>query len=666
MNYITRLSVAAVLWTIAAPATVAQGQVRDLSQVSIEDLMDIEITSASRKEQHAGDVAAAVFVITRDDIRNSGMTTIRDLLRLAPGVQVAQINSNKWAVSIRGFNGLYANKLLVLIDGRSVYNRLFSGVLWDAEDLMLDDIDRIEVIRGPGAAMWGANAMNGVINIITRAAADTQGGLVRVDGGGSAKQGAVRYGGTAGATPYRVYAQWTDRDESLIAPGTGADDASRTITTGFRADWARNPGAFMLEGGFTAGRARALWPNLDPRTAARQPISGEVSDARGGHLLGRWMHKRASGALLQIQSFADVASRHEPVGDYRRRAFDVDTQYHTVLGTRHDLVAGGGYRIIAERFAGRVGFSLTPAEASSSVMSAFVQDEIALFGDRVGLTFGTQAQYDSDSGAGFQPTARVMWKVRPGQRLWGAVSRALRTPSLSDRGLHVDFPPVPTASGLPMVVTVLGNPAAETETLADVEAGYRLELGSAASIDVTGFAGRYSRLSTQERGTPIVEFVPSPQIHVTSRFGNMLGATTRGLEIAGQWTPIPAWRIDGSYTAFHVTARRGAASRDPAAATHDGNTPRTQWQVRSVLSPGTRAVISAAIFRVGPLEQLRVDGYTRADLTAEWRFNRHVSAVAIGQNLFDASHAEFARALSGLLATEVPRSASLRLRWTFR
>ena len=644
----------------------AQNRPRDLSQLSIEDLMSIEVTSASRKEQRAADVAAAVFVITQDDIRRSGMTTIPDLLRLAPGVQVAQINSNKWAVSVRGFNSLYANKLLVLVDGRSVYNRLFSGVTWHVEDLMLDDVDRIEVIRGPGAAMWGANAVNGVINIITKTTADTQGGLVRVDGGGAGKQGAIRYGGTAGATPYRVYAQWTGRDQSLITPGTGADDASQNVTTGFRADWGTRPDGFMLEGGFTAGQAHALWPNLDPQTAAREPIARALSRSQGGHVLGRWTHTRAGGASLEVQSFADLASRQEPVLDYHRQAVGVDTQYHTTLGAHQDLVAGAGYRFIDERVDGHVGFSLTPAEGDSSLLTAFVQDEIALFGNRLAVTLGSQVQYDSDSGAGVQPNARVMWKVHSHQRLWAATSRALRTPSLADRGVRVESPPVPTASGLPLLATLRGNPAAETETFVDAEAGYRLEIGTIASIDVTGFVGRYEHLRTQEVAAPSVQRVPAPHILAAAQFGNQLAATTRGLEVAGRWSPVPAWRLDGSYTAFHLTPHLAAASRDPSAAMEDGSAARRQWQLRSVFSPGTRAIVSAAIFHVGPLERLQVDGYTRADINAEWRFTSRLSVVAIGQNLFDAAHAEFAGAGTLVLTTQVPRSASLQLRWTSR
>ena len=288
----------------------AQSRGTDLSQTSIEDLMNIEITSAARKEQRAGDAAASVFVITHDDIRRSGMATIPDVLRLAPGVDVAQINSNKWAVSLRGFNGLYANKVLVLIDGRSVYNRLFSGVLWGAQDLLLDDIDRIEVIRGPGAALWGANAVNGVINIVTRTAADTQGALVRVDGGRSGEQGAVRYGGTAGAARYRLYAQWTGRDQSLIAPGTRADDASHSVTTGFRADWTTEPGAFTLEGDLTAGQARALWPNLDPQTAARERSFGRTGRPSPGSL-------DSSTREWRIAADTVVPRHREPAGNGR-------------------------------------------------------------------------------------------------------------------------------------------------------------------------------------------------------------------------------------------------------------------------------------------------------------------------------------------------------------
>jgi iron complex outermembrane receptor protein len=421
----------------------------------------------------------------------------------------------------------------------------------------------------------------------------------------------------------------------------------------------------MVQGDFTAGQARALWPNLDPQTAAREPIANDPTDSQGGHLLARWTRSRASGASLQVQSFVDIAGRQEPIGNYHRRTFDLDTQYHKPFGTRQDLVAGAGYRFSDERLDGHVGLSMTPAQGYSSLLTAFVQDEIGFFGSRLALTLGSQVQYDSLVGAGLQPTARVMWKGLPHQRLWAATSRALRTPSLNERGIRVDYPPVPSGIGLPLFVTALGNPAARTEELVDVEAGYRLEIGTAASIDVTGFGGRYDHLVTQETAAPIVEFVPSPRIVVVSQIGNELEATTRGVEIAGQWAPIHTLRLDGSYTAFHVAPHLSATSQDPISATADGTAPRTQWQARATFAPVTRATLSAAMFHVGQLEQLQVSAYTRADVSAEWRFTSGLSVMASGQNLFDAAHPEFAGTRSLLLPTQVPRSASLRLRWMF-
>ena len=654
-----------LLVTLLPLGAAAQSRTPDLTHASIEDLMNIEITSAARKEQRAADVPGAIFVITQEDIRRSGMTTLPDVLRLAPGVDVAQVNANKWAVSVRGFNGVFANKLLILVDGHSIYNRIFSGVLWDAEDPVLDDIERIEVIRGPGAALWGANAVNGVINIITKAAGATQGGLVRVDGGRPGEQGVARYGGTAGAAEYRAYAQWTRRDESLIVPGTRARDASHSTTSGFRVDWKASPDAFTVEGNFTAGQTRALWPNLDPQTAARTPFSDDVTDNQGGYLSGRWTHTRPDGASLQLQSSVDITSRQEPITDYDRRAFDIDTQYHTAWGAHHDLVAGARYQFTRETFIGHAGFSLTPTQDDGSLASAFVQDEIALFDRRLAVTLGSQVQYDSYSGAGIQPTARVMWRPVPHHGLWAATSRALRTPSLEDRGIRVTLPPAPSPAGLPLVVSTVGNPSADTETLREVEAGYRIEFGMTASIDITGFSGRYDRLQTTEPGAPVVQFVPSPQILVTAQFGNLLAASTRGVEIAGNWTPVPAWRLSGSYSSFHITPEPAAASRDASAAVTDANAPQNQWQLHSTVHAGPQAVIDVALYYAGRLEQQQVPGYTRGDVHFEWRFTNHLSAAAIFQNIFDAAHPEFTTATSFMMATQVPRSASLRLRWLF-
>ena len=336
----------------------AQGRPPDLSLVSIEDLMNIEITSASRKEQRAGDVAAAVFVITQDDIRRSGMTTLPDLLRLVPGVEVAQINSNKWAVSVRGFNALYANKLLVLVDGRTIYSRIFSGVFWDTEDLLLDDIDRIEVIRGPGAAIWGANAVNGVINIVTRPRPKRRVDWSASTVGVSANREPC-YGGTFGSAHLPGLSQWTRRHDSLIAPDPLADDASQSTTRDFAPTGPASPGVHP-RGRFHGRTGTRALAQLQPANGRREPIANVASDTQGGHFLGRWTHTRAGGASLQIQSYVDIARPEEPVGDYERHAVRRRHALPHCAREHHDVVAGASYRFNQERFDGRVGFSLTP------------------------------------------------------------------------------------------------------------------------------------------------------------------------------------------------------------------------------------------------------------------------------------------------------------------
>jgi iron complex outermembrane recepter protein len=648
-----------------APLAAQNSSPRTLRQLSLEDLMSIEITSASRKEQRAADVAGGIFVITQEDIRRSGMTTIPDVLRMAPGVDVAQISASKWAVSVRGFNSVYADKLLVLIDGRTIYDRIFSGVIWDAQDLMLDDVDRIEVIRGPGAAIWGANAVNAVINIVTKPATETHGGLVRVDGGGPGAQAAVRYGGIAGATDYRVYTQWTTQDSTLLAPGKSTGDGARAITAGFRTDWSDQPNAVTLEGAFTANQTHALWANLDPATVGVDAFSRALSEAYSGHLLGRWKRALQDGALLQIQSVVDVTKREEPIATYDRQTIDLDTQYHKSFGTRHDLVAGAGYRHIGDRYTGKVGIVITPPKEQSSLVTAFLQDEIALARNRLAVMLGAQAQYDSESGGGLQPTARVMWKGLPRQHLWAAASRALRTPSRYERGVRVEYPPAAGPNGVPLMVSVRGNPSAKTETLADVEGGYRLDAGHGFSIDVTGFVARYGHLQTQEVQPTV--FVPGlpPQLLVSTQFGNSLEATTHGVEVAGHWMPIKIWHLDASYTGFHFTPHLAATSRDPQAAQADGSAPTTQWQARSSVTLGPRATLAAALFHVGRLDSLAVPAYTRADGTAEWRFSQHLSAMLIGQNLLEPAHREFDASSFLTMATQIPRGVSVRLRWTF-
>jgi len=659
-----QLLLGALLLCAAVPAQ-AQTPPMDLSVASIEDLMNIEIVSASRKEQRVDEVPAAVYVITHDEIRRSGMTTVPALLRLVPGVQVAQINSNKWAVSVRGFNGVYSNKLLVLVDGRSVYNPLFAGVIWDTEDLMLEDVDRIEVIRGPGAAVWGANAVNGVINIITKPSSDTGGLLVRAGAGTYERNSlAIRYGGTAGSGAYRTYAQLSTHGDSVGASGAGAADHWRSVISGFRGDWSTGQDAYMVQGSVAVGEQRPLWFNLDP--AANLRDTSGVSDTQTGNVLGRWTHTRGSGATLQLQSYVDIAHRRESIGEYHRQTVDLDADYHTALGRRHDLVVGGGYRNIAEAINGGVGYSFDPSRVRETVLNVFAQDEIALARRRVKLTLGAKFEHESDDGTTMQPTARLMWNLKPRQHLWASVSRALRTPSLVDKGIHIDFlPTAPTAtSPLPVFVSVSGNPAVRNERFVSTEAGYRLDIASRVAIDVAGFRGRYQGLQTSETSAPNLAFVNGrPVIRVSTVFGNLLDAETRGGEITARATLTDAWQVDGTFSAFHLTPHLDAASRDPRAATFDGSAPSFEWRGHSAVSLGPRVQADVQLFYVGSLRELGIGSYTRADARIEWKLTGPLAIAVQGQNLLSPAHAEFATGDNTLLTTRVPRSAALRLTW---
>lgn len=665
-NIMTKTIGSLLLVCLAAGAfPVAVGAQRpppaDLAQATIEELMDMRVTSAARKSQRAEDVAAAMYVITRDDIRRSGLATLPEILRLAPGVQVAQVNASKWAISIRGFGEVYSNKLLVLVDGRSVYTRTFSGVFWDMQDLMVSDIDRIEVIRGPGGVTWGANAVNGVINIITRPAAATPGVALDVSGGTLARERiGVRYGGRFGGADYRVFSQWSGYSDGPSGGAATLADRWHSLTSGLRADWSRGPDAFMAQGHLTTNRARPGWlePGLDP---GRPPVTDGISHASEASILGRWTRTRADGTVLQVQAYHSRLHRDEPIIAVTELTSDLDVQYETRLGSRHGVVLGGGYRRVDisadEKPTARMG---SPTLATANL---FFQDEIALRRD-VALTLGAKLEYDTLAPVALLPTARVIWEVSPRQRLWAAASRAHRTPALTDRDFRVNLAVLP-GPGLPVVVAFVGNPAYGPESLLQTEAGYRVRIGPDAALDVTTFSGAYDGLTTLEPLPPVLETTPAPQHLLSAISGfNLLDTRASGVEINAHWTPLAEWQIEASYALLHVTADVPLASHDLIAAATDGNAPTHQWDLRSTVSvhPGVR--LSASIARVGRLRQLQVLAYTRLDARAEWGFNSRLTVAAVGQNLLTARHTEFWRPFL-VLTSDVPRSARLDLRWTF-
>jgi iron complex outermembrane receptor protein len=645
------------------PPTQRSGEA-DLARLSIEELLNVEVTSVSRKEQRADTAPAAVSVITREDIRRSGIRTLPELFRLVPGVQVAQVNASNWAISVRGFNDVYSNKLLVLIDGRSIYNRAFSGVFWNAEDLLIDDIDRIEVVRGPGGAIWGANAVNGVINIVTKSAYETRGGLVRYGlGTFDRNEVSARYGGALGSAAYRVFSQWSDHDETLTAPGIGAGDSNDVLTNGVRLDWQSGRRSVSFDGGFTVSDSTPLFTVLTLPVPEVPVETNGTAMRHTGFVLGRFSQTFANGSSLQLQSFVNHRMVDDPNDRSSENTEDVDVEYHVKAGPRQDVVIGGGVRHTVEANKGTYNYTLVPATSRNAITNIFGQDEIAIT-DRLRLTLGSKLEHDTVTGFGVQPTARVGWDLVPGrQHVWGAISRALRTPSSIDLGAVVNYSATRAPDGTPVVVQVQGNPAFRVEELVDTEIGYRAKLHATLDIDVTAFRGHYDHLRTYEPQAPSFTTQPLPHVIAPIRFANLANADSAGFETVAHWTPMRIWRLDASYSGFHIVSHVDPTSQDLTSLSRDGNAPMHQWQLHSSWWLGARAELNAGLFHVGRLRYFDVPAYTRADLRLEVKLSPSLSLIGVGQNLLTPSHVEYAPTEIGMLATRIPRSGGIHVVW---
>src|SRR5213593_1984856 len=450
-----------------------------LKKLSIEQLMNLQVTSVSKRPERLSQTASAIQVITQEDIRRSGAASLAEALRLASNLQVAQVDSRQWAISARGFNSTTANKLLVLIDGRTVYTPLFSGVFWDVEEVPLADIDRIEVISGPGATLWGANAVNGVINVITKDAKDTQ-GLLLSGGGGSEQRGfgTVRYGGTLGSTVRaRIYGRGFDRASTLLPSGQDAADGWHLWQGGFRMDWdAASVNRVTLQGDLYDGRIGQL-------------TAGDVG-VSGGNVMAKWSHTISEGSSLAAQLYYDRTHRHIP-GTFGEDldTYDVDVQHAARLGARQDVVWGLGYRLINDRVANSSMLAFLPPGVARQWFSGFVQDEIALVPNRLHVALGTKIEHNDYVGFEVQPSGRVNWRPNPSGTLWAAVSRALRTPSRIDRDLFARVSPTSVLAG---------GPGFHSEEELAYELGFRHQQGALA-LSVATFYSRYHGLRSVEQ-----------------------------------------------------------------------------------------------------------------------------------------------------------------------
>ncbi|MFH2123280.1 MAG: TonB-dependent receptor [Pseudomonadota bacterium] len=655
---------------------------QDLTGLSIEELMALQVTSVSKKVQNFSDSAAAIFVITNDDLRKSGVTNIPDALRMVPGINVARIDANKWAVNSRSANSRFADKLLVMIDGRSVYTPTYSGVYWEVQDVMLEDIDRIEVIRGPGATLWGANAVNGVINIITKHAVDTLGGLVSL-GGGSQEQAfaGARYGASFGENSYgRLYAKGFSRDEFQYPAGEDAND-----------DWDMARGGFRIDSALTAKDSLTLHGdiysgNIDQQItvpSSTWSLPGgffsnieDDTNVSGKNMVALWEHVLSSGSKLTLQAYYDRTDRNEAFVKEKRESFDVELQHLIKVGERNDVVWGARYRSSRDDFsiADVAIVTMDPDSSQDSLYSAFLQDEIMLAPDRVWLTLGSKLEHNDYTGSEFQPSLRLRWAPQSNHKLWSSVSRAVRTPSrVEDDGtVLAGIMPYPDSfnpaslfynplNPLPVRIEMVGNNALQAEKLTAYELGYRFLFSRDFSMDAALFYHDYDKLRTFEAqdtafaGTGIVQ---------TSLATNSGSAASKGLELVLAWQTTDWLKVDLAYSYLDSNMELDRQL---------GEEPRHQASLRGFvtlrddldLNIWLRYVGSAsAVYVLSQNGLYMIDEYATCDLRLAWRPVAGIELSLVGQNLLDGGHVEFVQE-TFTLPTEVGRAVYAKLTYNF-
>lgn len=651
------LALAVVALLIGAGKSVAQTQwlpesPGEIKKLSLKELLNIEVTTVSRKETTVGQSPAAIFVITQEMIRRSGATTIPELFRMVPGMDVARIDSHRWAVSIRGFNQEFANKLLVLSDGRAVYTPLTSGVFWEMQDTVLEDIERIEVVRGPSAALWGANAVNGVINIISKSAKDTQGLLVS-GGYGSENPGfgSVRYGGKlAEDVFYRVYAKGLSLGDTKFPDGTSAQDAWHQQRGGLRIDWGQEgDNRFTVQGDVAYGEPQELYIPA----GATNPVSGKLPFF-GANLLGRWTHTLGVDSDFTVQAYYDHIDRDGPTASFLSDTFDLDFQYRFPWGNRHAITWGLGYRYTTDNVMFQPPVFFEPQHRDLHLATAFVQDEIQLVKDRLALTLGSQFQYYSFTGLDWQPTVRLKWTPTPRQTVWAAVSRALRTPSRADNDGLVQT----------SFTTRLANRDLHPEEVMAYEVGYRAQVHERLTLDLTAFYNEYDRLRSAET---IFAGFPS----VTKRDEKIFGETY-GAEVSAIWEAVDWWRWQATYSFLEVQLHRDAGGNDAAGEQRDeGRNPHHQVTLSSSMNL-TRAVdLDCSLRFVDQLQSppgfSNIPGYFELDVRLAWRPRPNLELSIVGQNLLEDRHPEFLPGSFGALGQprEMERAVYGKVTWHF-
>jgi iron complex outermembrane receptor protein len=598
-----------------------------LADMSLEELTHVEITSLSRHPESLSSAMTSIFVITADDLRRSGATSLPEALRLAPNLQIARASTYGYAISARGFDASSANKLLVLVDGRSVYSPLFSGVFWDVQDMPLQDIERIEVISGPGGTVWGVNAVNGVINVITKTARETRGGLAAAAGGPSEGRATLRWGGStapvAGAGgDFRVFARYTEQAHSETGDGSPADDATRFAQVGFRADWQRDVDTLTLHGATYVGREGQ--PEPGSITITGVPFALRAITTGGANLNAVWTHQLASGAALTTQFIYDLTNRDNPPQFVdRQEILDLQLGYAAPVRDIHALVWGGEVRHGADRVTPETPYlAMLPAHLDQTWASAYVQDTIAL-ADDWRATVGTRLEHNDYTGLEWLPSIRVGWQPSTRAMVWAGASRTVRAPSRFDRDVHVPAQP-------PYLLA--GGPEFRSETANVFELGYRGQPAESLTMSATIYQSRYDHLHSQQ-------IDPS---HTFLTIANGLRGIVNGFEAWATWEATPWWRLRAGYNrlAMHLEDSPGSNDTTSVAQDEGANAPRW-WLLRTSVDLPARTEFDATLRHVAALSDPVVPSYFALDARLGWRPAANTTVSLVGRNLLGADHAEF-------------------------
>ncbi len=619
----------------------------DFFEMSIEELMNLEVTTVLKKEDTLFKTPAAIIVLTSEDIRRSGHQSIPEVLRMVPGIHVAKIDSNKWAITARGFNSLYAEKLLVLIDWRTVYTPLFSGVYWDVQDVMLEDIERIEIIKGPGGTLWGSNAVNGIINIITKKAKYTQGTLV-TGGIGTEEKGfsSLRYGGKLGKEAYyRVYAKYFNRDEGVYANRDHANDRSDALREGFRIDWDKSEQDHItLQGDFYDGHSGLRTKLTSP--GVNFQADGNT-DVRGWNILTRWTRKYSDVSDMSLQFYYDRTERYGIQLGESRDTFDIDFHRRFQLSDGHNLIWGLGYRHTGDNIDNTHTISFSPSSRNDELFTGFVQDEITIVDKLLKFIIGTKFEKNDYTDYEFQPSARLLWTPNERNTVWAAFTRAVSTPSRTYAHMTSKFNSIP-----PMQFT--GSSDLKSQEVKSYELGYRVKPKDNLFLDFSLFYNDYDHLFALENNPTALSTI----------FDNKLYGETYGTEIAAYWQVNEKWKLDGGYSFLKMQMNiEDSSTNTTIVSRKEREAPQNIFHIRSQLNLQEYLEFDTTLYYVDSVPHHSVPSYMRLDMGLTWHISKNMNFAVIGQNLLDRAHPEFGD--DGVIATEVQRAVFGKLTWQF-